>query len=528
MAKNVTDGQLVKMIYELTSAMIGIDLFPYQQQPAKRIIRSVIKNDGDELTSLQARQSGKSEVVTFALSGLMVFLPILANSPFFAGDKRLEPFKDGIMIGVFGPALQQSQIIFNRVRSRLGSERAIEFMADPEIGVSLEISNGENVSLSNGSFMSAVSASVGSNIEGRSYHLIIIDEAQDVNDTKYSKSISPMGAFYNATKVLIGTPNFTKGFFFYAIERNKRNYANKTGRRNHFEYNWEYVVKYNEKYAKYIEGEKARLGEDSDEFQMSYNLQWKLERGMFITLKEIESWGNRNEEALYSDMSRTYVVGIDVAKSSDSTVMTFMEVDFNSPLIVEESQDMGVPDFVVYPKKIRKWVQIDNPDFEQQYYDILRELRLFNVVRLVIDATSMGGPIYSRLRANLGHMMEVMPYEFSTSSKSELYIHYDREFKAGRISYPAGEETRIGIPYRRFISEHTELTKEHRGKYLVVKHPEIRGAKDDYPDSGALAVWGARGNEVSVPKMEDNVFSNDIGYTESFYSNKNSYTARRR
>jgi hypothetical protein len=91
--------QLVDKIFAFCEAYSGIKFFPYQTQFSKRIIRSVIENDGDEITGLQSRQSGKSEVISTTTGGLAIILPVLANMPMFAGDKRLEGFKDGMLIG---------------------------------------------------------------------------------------------------------------------------------------------------------------------------------------------------------------------------------------------------------------------------------------------------------------------------------------------------------------------------------------------------------------------------------------------
>ena len=522
----ISTTELVNKIFQFCEAYSGIKFFPYQVQLSKRFIRSVIDNDGDEITALQSRQSGKSEVISTTTGGMGIILPILANMPMFAGDKRLETFKLGMLVGIFAPALHQSQITFNRMKTRMQSRSAQAVMSDPDIMVSFDTNNGQNIALSNGTVITSMSASEGSNIEGKSYHLIIVDEAQDVGNFKYSKSISPMGAFYNATKILIGTPSNTKGFFYYAIERNKRNYENKTGRRNHFEYNWEVIVKYNSKYAKYIEGEKARLGEDSDEFQMSYNLKWVLERGMFVDPNKFEALGDVTLSTVHNDWEKTHVVGIDLGKSSDSTVITIVEVDFSKPVIVEKSSELSVPDFIVYETIIKNWVEIVGDDWEAQYYQIMDELKKFNVIRVVIDATAVGSPIADRLSANLA--CEVIPYVFGSSSKSTLYKHYDGELKARRLKYPASPEVQETREYKKFQKQHIDLQKGYSGQYLVVSHPPERGAHDDYPDSSALAVWGARGEGVAKPIMEASPFEEIRSHKSGFYHARNTLTARRR
>jgi hypothetical protein len=518
--------QLVDKIFAFCEAYSGIKFFPYQTQFSKRIIRSVIENDGDEISGLQSRQSGKSEVISTTTGGLAIILPVLANMPMFAGDKRLEGFKDGMLIGVFAPALHQAQISFNRMKQRMQSKSAIAVMDDPDIMVTFDTNNGQNIALSNGSIITSMSASDGSNIEGKSYQLIIVDEAQDVSNFKYLKSISPMGAFYNATKILIGTPTTSKGFFYQSIERNKREYENGTGRRNHFEYNWEVVVKYNPKYAKYIEGEKARLGEDSDEFQMSYNLKWILERGMFVDPVKFGKLGNENGRLILTDQRNNHVVGIDLGKQSDSTVITILEVDFESPVLVEQSKELDVPDYYAYNTEIKYWHEIQGDDWDSQYYQIMDILKNYRIHRLVIDATAVGSPTADRIAANVD--FEVIPYVFGTSSKSDLYKHYDAEIKAGRFHYPASEEVKETREYKKFEKQHLDLQKGWSGQNMVCSHPPERGAHDDYCDSAALAVWGAKGDGVDKPVQEKNPFTVIKQENRSFYNARNRLTARRR
>lgn len=522
----ISTTDLVNKIFMFCEAYSGVKFFPYQVQLSKRFIRSVITNDGDEITALQARQSGKSEVISTTTGGMGIILPVLANMPMFAGDKRIEPFREGLLVGIFAPALQQSQITFNRIKKRMFSKHAQNIMQEPDINVSFDTNNGQNIALSNGTVITTMSASEGSNIEGMSYHLIIVDEAQDVGDFKYSKSISPMGAFYNATKILIGTPSNVKGFFYSAIERNKKEH--KAGkRRNHFEYNWEVVVKYNPKYAKYIEGEKARLGEESDEFQMSYNLKWILERGMFITYEALINKGNPELGLIHSGFKKSYVIGIDLAKSNDSTVITVVEVDFDNPLIVEKSTAFNVPDYITHKIKVVNWIEIHGDNWEEYYPQIIDVINNYNTVRVVIDATAVGSPIADRINANV--RCEVVPYVFGKSSKSTLYKHYSSELKSGRIEYPASPDVVDTREYKKFIRQHTELQKSYSGQFMVVSHPPEKDAHDDYPDSLALAVWGARGEEVERPVTEKNNPYNKIrGDKKVFFRGRNRFTATRR
>jgi len=530
----ITTAELVDKIFAFCEAYAygntGKSFFPYQAQFAKRIIRSMLENDGEEISALFSRQSGKSETVSIIAGGMSIILPILANMPMFLNDKRLMPYRTGLMIGIFAPALHQAQISFVRIKQYMATDSADEIFNDPDINAVFDTNNGQNVvirlaNINVSSVITCMSASEGSNIEGKSYHLIIIDEAQDVSNFKYLKSISPMGAFYNATKILIGTPTTQKGFFFEAIERNMKDHEAGTRKRNHFQYNYETVSKYNPNYAKYIEGEKRRLGADSDEFQMSYNLKWLFERGMFVDVDRLERLACHEIGRTIFDKSKPHVAGIDLGKKSDSTIVTIGEVDWDNPVIAQVSNDPNVPDYIVYDVCVKDWLEIQGDNWEDQFHQIISYLSNFDVKRIVVDATGVGSPMADRLMVATD--AEVIPYVFSTSAKSEMYKHFDSQIKQGRFHYPANEDTKSTIEYQRFVEQMLNLTKEYSGQNMVCRHPDVRGAHDDYPDSAGLMCWAAKGEGVSKPTTElDNPFL--MKNSSSFYNSRNRVTARRR
>lgn len=483
LAGSVTTSELVNLVFNFIEVYSGRTLYPYQEQFSKRVIRSVLTNDGAEITALFARQSGKSETISDTSGGMMILLPQLANMPMFANDKRLQPFRDGLWIGIFAPSQRQAQITYNRIRSRLLSPSAEAVLNDPDFNLQFTTSNGQTCSLSNGSFVTAISASDGSSIEGESFKLIICEECQDISNYKITKSIHPMGAAYNATKVKIGTATTFKGNFYDAIQRNKLEYDNgETRVRNHFEYDCDVAAKYNPWYAKYIEGEKRSLGEKSDEYQMSYKLKWILERGMFI---DIEQFEQNNLEPLLDvslyDKSRTHVAGIDLGGKGDDTVITIVEVDWTQPLQFDERVDPETGETMVYKTYntyIKSWLKISNmPDYEEQYYMIMDFLAHFKLAKVVCDATREAS-ISHRLRANLN--CEVIPYIFTTKSKSEMYKNLETEISSGRARVPASEEVLKSEEYHKFIEQLGELQKDYRGSQLVVSHPDEKNAHDDF------------------------------------------------
>lgn len=531
-AGRVSTTALVNSIFTFCELYSGKTMFPYQEQFSKRVIRSVLENDGEEITSLFSRQSGKSETISLTSGGLMIILPQLANMPMFADDPRLKMFKDGMWIGIFAPSQRQAQTTYNRIKARIQSKPAQMILADPEFNLYFTTSNGQTVSLSNGSFVTAISASDGSNIEGESFKLIICEECQDISNFKIRKSIHPMGAAYNATIVKIGTATTHKGDFYDAIQRNKRNDAEKKSHiRNHFEYDYKVASKYNPNYAKYVEKEKARLGEKSDEFRMSYCLEWIIERGMFIDIAIFEpQCGEFTLDRVSYDKVATHVAGIDLGGKGDSTIITMVEVNWAIPAILESrvNDETGEEEvYEAYNTYIKDWHMIENePDYEQQYPEVCDYLDHWKIARIVCDATREASFAH-RLKAN--RREEVIPYIFTTKSKSELYKHLDKEIAAGRARFCAGDNTRYTKEYQLFLEQMGDLQKGYSGQYMVVAHPDEKGAHDDYCDSWALAVWGCSfQGEVNNTQTAENQFTKRTPAERAFNRAHNRVTARRR
>jgi len=263
-------NKLIEKIMDFLVVLVGHDLHPYQKPLARRIIESVIINDGEEITALASRQSGKSETVADVVATLMVLLPRLAK----LYPDLLGKFKDGLWVGLFAPTESQAETLFGRAVTRLTSERAIEIMDDPEIDDSTARVGGVTRQIKlkkSGSTITMMTANPRAKIESKSFHLVVIDECQEADDFVVSKSISPMLAYYAGTMVKTGTPTTSKNNFYRSIQLNRRRQTGRNSRQNHFQWDWKEVAKVQPNYEKFIRKEMLRIGEDSDEFQMSYN-----------------------------------------------------------------------------------------------------------------------------------------------------------------------------------------------------------------------------------------------------------------
>jgi hypothetical protein len=479
--------QLIDKIMQFMVVLVGHDLHPYQKPLARRIIESVIINDGEEITALASRQSGKSETVADTVATLMVLLPRLAK----IYPELLGKFGDGLWVGMFAPIQSQAETLFGRTVSRLTSERALEILGDPEIDDSAGKSPGvtRNIKLKNsGSLMMMMTANPRAKIESKSFHLMIIDECQEADDFVVAKSISPMGAYYNATMVKTGTPTTSKNNFYRAIQLNKRRQTGRNSKQNHYQWDWKDVAKYNANYEKFIKKEMLRIGEDSDEFQMSYNCKWLLERGMFVTSSIMDDLGDTSQEIVKSWHQSPVIVGIDPARKMDSTVVTVVWVDWDRP-----------DEFGYYDHRVLNWMEIQGDDWEDQYYQIINFLSGYDVLAIGVDANGVGDAVAQRLKL-LMPRAEVHSVTSSPSEQSKRFKHLQALIQRKMVSWPAHAKTRRLRTWKRFYQQMVDAEVHYKGPNFTVAAPDEAHAHDDFVDS--LAIACSLTQELVMPTVE--------------------------
>jgi len=466
--------KLIDKMMDFLKVLVGHDLHPYQKPLARRIMESVIINDGEEVTALAARQSGKSEIVADTVATLMVLLPRLAK----LYPDLLSKFKDGLWVGLFAPTETQAETLYGRTVNRLTSERAIEIMGDSEIDDSAIRVGGVTRQIrlkKSGSTITMMTANPRAKIESKSFHLIIIDECQEADDFVVSKSISPMLAYYAGTMVKTGTPTTSKNNFYKSIQLNKRRQTTRGNRQNHFQWDWKEVSKINPNYEKFIKKEMLRIGEDSDEFQMSYNCKWLLERGMFITSSAMDELGDTSQELVKVWHKTPVVVGIDPARKTDSTVVTVVWVDWDRP-----------DEFGYFDHRVLNWLEMQGDDWEEQYFQIVNFLSNYDVLAVGVDANGVGDAVAQRLKLLLPRT-EVMPVTSSPSEQSKRWKHLQALIQRKMIAWPAHAKTRRLRTWKRFYQQMTDAEVQYKGPNFLVAAPDENYAHDDFVDSLSIA-----------------------------------------
>lgn len=478
---------LIDKIMQFMVVLVGHNLHPYQEPLARRIIESVLINDGEEVTALASRQSGKTETVAAVVSTLMILLPRLAR----IYPDLLGKFTAGIWVGMFAPVQSQAETLFGRTVSRLTSERALEVLGDPEIDDLADKTPGvtRNIRLKkSGSSLMMMTANPRAKIESKSFHLIIIDECQEADDFVVAKSISPMGAYYNATIVKTGTPTTSKNNFYKAIQLNKRRQTTSRARQNHFQWDWRDVAKCNPNYEKFIKKEMLRIGEDSDEFQMSYNCKWLLERGMFVTTNVMDELGDTSQEVVKSWHRSPVIAGVDPARKMDSTVVTVVWVDWDRP-----------DEFGYYDHRVLNWLEIQGDDWEEQYFQIVNFLNQYDVAAVGVDSNGVGDAVAQRLKILLPRA-EVHAITSSATEQSKRWKHLQALIQRRMLSWPAHAKTRRLRMWKRFYQQMVDAEVKYKGPNFTVAAPDEAHAHDDFVDS--LAIACALTQDMVMPTVE--------------------------
>jgi hypothetical protein len=368
--------------------------------------------------------------------------------------------------------------LFGRAVTRLTSERAVDIMGDVEIDDSAIRVGGVTRQLKlkkSGSTITMMTANPRAKIESKSFHLIVVDECQEADDFVVSKSISPMLAYYAGTMVKTGTPTTSKNNFYRSIQLNRRRQTTKGNRQNHFQWDWKDVAKFNPNYEKFIRKEMLRIGEESDEFQMSYNCKWLLERGMFITSSIMDDLGDTSQELVKVWHKTPVVVGIDPARKTDSTVVTVVWVDWDRP-----------DEFGYFDHRILNWLEMQGDDWEEQYYQIVNFLSNYDVLAVGVDANGVGDAVAQRLKLLLPRA-EVMSLTSSPSEQSKRWKHLQALIQRKMIAWPAHAKTRRLRTWKRFYQQMVDAEVQYKGPNFLVAAPDESYAHDDFVDSLSIA-----------------------------------------
>lgn len=480
-----------------------IVFYPYQEMVSDKILEALIQNlritadsteeDIKKLKQVEipiefSRQSGKTTAVVYTVEFILTWLSVY--------------FERQIHVGIFAPQIEQAKTDFDRLKVALRRIKTTFITSEQEQQFIKEQENAKTLVLPDGSSCYIAPVTKTSKPESKTLDLMIFEESQDIDDKIVKESIWPIGASTNAPRVYIGTAGTSIKYFyrlgqageaiklyFNDIVAQRREVYQKTGDARHLIY--EQTVKQ----------EIDKHGIESDEVQRPYFGKWLIGTGQFVTQEALEALETDRKLTQNYKKSPVYV-GIDVAKHPDSTVVTFLR--FNSEIKKKE---------LIY------WMELRGENYQDQFDVIKYTLSNYSVVALAIDSTGVGDPFTDLFIRNTQWQDEnsgLYSVKFSAVSKDNMYRNLKLTITELLTTLP-NLDTKHG---RKFKEQMLDLQQEYKGQLLSVKHPDDPNARDDYPDSWALAEWAyARYNENQinadfvhvVEPVERNVARDDKG-----------------
>lgn len=468
--------------------------------------------DATVLNFEYTRQSGKTTSIVHIVESIMLFVTRLFGIP--------------IEIGIFAPQKEQANTDFKRLKNALAKSRNDLIVVDHEANKQAkEESNAKTITLGNGSSCYIFPVTPTSKPESKTLHVIIIEEAQDINDEIVDEDILPMGTATNAVVVKVGTAGDRKCVFYKDIQKGRAYVMTypeiAADRRRMFEMDGDarHLV-----YEQTVKKKIERHGIMSPEIQKPYFNVWQLQGGMFIdshqllqcrvkkvfedpksdevfreyrewyksgrrTLPECDAWAESHNiptevyEQYRAWLEQDHYFGIDTAKSTDQTILKIGRMIDGKLTIVRSVGGMH------------------GTNYEDQFDTLRDELQWFKIAAGSIDSTGQGDFMPDKFERMTPY--KIYRLKFSRMSKDIIYKALYQKMVNGSFGYYWQDVTEFPVKAiapgtqlspeqftaaaaEEFEDEFIDLEKRYVGELMVVAHPDNQDAHDDHPDSTAL------------------------------------------
>jgi hypothetical protein len=448
---------LPKNFESLQKRIIDCDLYPYQDKDIKICIENIIKGSGDILTREAARQSGKTTTYLATIATCIILLPALANTKKYLKQyPHLKYFKKGFHVGIVGPKIEIARIALRRMKNLAKSESFQEVLK--ELRIKIISSNQDNFETSNGSKVKAMSGNPTSFNEGESFHLIAYDEAQKLCQYAIYKVFNPMLASTNGSALMYGSAYTSLGPFIKQIRYN-------TNKRNglHLKVTYKVAQKYSKPYKTWCSKEKGRLGEESIEWQLNFDLIWVLSTGNAFPIEIWEDTRLLSNHQIGEQTGNHLFCGIDWGKKTDSTVCS----------IIEKMSDQY---------RIIDLLELQKDNYPEQHRQITEFINIYDPTAIWAESTGVGDANTDFLQAVFGRKVTpITAYNIHTlhSKLVEVVQKYQLTRPITRIKR-----------FLKLTEQFLKVEKHYRGSLLQLNAP--KGEHEDYVDSIALALGAAQ------------------------------------
>ena len=441
-------------------------LRPYQADAARAIVDSALNARGLTFTVVMARQAGKNE--------------LSAQIELFLLMKHARLPLDGIKCApTFEP---QGRISLRRLWSRL-LQAGIDPLAAREDGHAVRLGRARQLFLS---------AEPSANVVGHTAGLLLeVDEAQDVSPDKFDREFRPMAAPAGATIVYYGTPWDDSTLLARAVETNLE-LERRDGIRRHYSADWTVVAEFNPGYARFVEGERQRLGENHPLFRTQYAIRTVSGGGRLFDPAQRAQLAGRHPRQSTPTEGETYVAGLDVGgQQFDETDGLRRETRHDATVLTIARLVLPASDALLQEPRLEV---VEHLAFTSEAHDTLFARLadmlggVWRVRRLAVDASGLGETLARLLSRAVGQDV-VRPLRFTAESKSRLGYGLLAAVNGGRLKVYTADGSQ---EYAAFWREMELARVAYRPNQTMNFFVTPSDGHDDYLMSLALAVEAAR------------------------------------
>ena len=444
---------------------LEIELVEPQRLISTEIMKAAIVGGNAEIDMLWCRRFGKTEMLVDTALTLGVYFAHSVCQNF--------------LIGIVNPARNEQSIMVTRLRLQ---ERVtkLEPWLQLTCGISKILGDGRKtpdliLRDSSGSEcqIRAISADPSAHEKGAGFNLMLFEQVEEMDETTMKTVLFPMaaGEELQCVQVLAGTPGLEVLNSYFRDRTRGLKYPALVDHKTAGQFRWSY--------RGWVEIEKKRLGEDSDEFRTQYGCEWIQLRNKLIERDQLRLL----ENAYTSNVTNARYAGTDCAKQVDRTVCTVLERSGMNLIILD-------------------WLELEGTNYEDQADLIASFMKPYKPAANVVDATATQDMIVDMLANRCRGICRTEGFKFTAESADQLWKLYERELHQGRLQYIAPKDNESQTLTRcrnRFLEEHQDAEREVKANKLKIRAPDRRGAHDDYVASAALAVRAATAGLSSAP-----------------------------
>ncbi|MCH8814293.1 MAG: hypothetical protein IH957_04225 [Chloroflexi bacterium] len=442
----------------------------YQAEAGQAIVDSVMNGRGLTFTVVMARQAGKNE--------------LSAQIELFLLLKHARRPVEGIKCApTFDP---QGKVSLRRLWSHV-VQAGLQSVATRDQGRSVRLGQAR---------MLFLSAEPTANVVGHTAGLLLeVDEAQDVEIEKFEREFRPMASSTGATTVFYGTPWDDSTLLERAAQHNL-DLQRHDGVQRHFSADWTQAAEANPAYARYVESERARLGDDHPLFRTQYALKTIAGKGRLFSGGQRAQLQGRHQRRHTPSAGETYVAGLDLGGQDwhgnantqhDATILTIARVVSPTADAIVQEPRLEVVEHV-------KHSGTAHDALFARLADLLKNV--WQAKRVVVDATGLGETMARLLAGALGTDV-VQALKFSADSKSRLGYGLLAAVNGGRLKVYAADGS---SEYAEFWCEMETARANYRPSRQINFFVDPSDGHDDYLMSLAMAV-DAGGNLDARPRI---------------------------